>query len=141
MTESKNETPPPAVDGDRKVSSVSTAPSEEELITVSPLIRYLNHALSGVTETSKVAVRINKSTLESEFEPVKPWIQRTTTAALFGISTWAVWYRRRRLDRVGGLVSLAGASRPVLSGVSWAAGIAGGLNSRAMLTGNQKTDR
>ncbi|KAJ2773854.1 hypothetical protein IWQ56_000427 [Coemansia nantahalensis] len=98
--------------------------------TVSPAIRYVNHALSGVTEASQVAVRISEDATQIEYEPARPWIRHATTAALFGATAAAIWYRRLRLARVGGLVSLAGASRPVLSGLAWTTGIAGALNAR-----------
>ncbi|KAJ2714539.1 hypothetical protein H4R19_001676 [Coemansia spiralis] len=108
----------------------SPAGDTVRLHTVSPAIRYLNHALSGITEASQVAVRISDGATTIEYEPVRPWIRHATTAALFGATAAAIWYRRLRLARVGGMVSLAGASRPVLSGLAWTTGIAGALNAR-----------
>ncbi|KAJ1958335.1 hypothetical protein GGI12_004760, partial [Dipsacomyces acuminosporus] len=98
--------------GDRKTP-------DPEYIYVSPAIRYINHSLSGITEASRIAVRINKETMDVEYEPTKIWLKRTTSIALFGATSLTIWYRRKRLQAVGGLVSLAGASRPALSGVAW----------------------
>ncbi|KAI7820907.1 hypothetical protein BX661DRAFT_188774 [Kickxella alabastrina] len=95
--------------------------SQPEYIVVSPILRLLNHAFAGITETPRIAVR-----------PTKLWLKRTTTVVLLGIAAGTLWYRRLQLQRVNGLVSLAGASRPVLSGIVWTAGIAGALNARPL---------
>ncbi|KAI9467694.1 hypothetical protein LPJ78_004128 [Coemansia sp. RSA 989] len=97
---------------------------------VSPFIRYFNHCLAGITESRQIAVRIDPDTMDIEYEPTKSWLKNATTLSLLGATVAAIMYRRRRLEKVGGLVSLAGASRPILSGVAWFAGIAGLLNAR-----------
>ncbi|KAJ1957602.1 hypothetical protein EC988_000749 [Linderina pennispora] len=106
------------------------ANNEADYITVSPFIRYMNHALAGITEAPRIAVRVNPKTMDVEYEPTKLWLKNTATVALFGATAWAIWYRRRRLEAVNGLLSLAGASRPVLAGLAWTTGIAGALNLR-----------
>ncbi|KAJ1766978.1 hypothetical protein LPJ74_005605 [Coemansia sp. RSA 1843] len=139
MSEIKSDNATSNKNADTATSPSAKSSPQAGFINVSPFIRHLNHAFSGVTESSRVAVRFNKDTMDAEYEPAKIWLRWTTTALLFGISAGAVWYRRKSLEKVGGLVSLAGASRPILSGVSWTAGIAGGLNSRPALM-EQKTD-
>ncbi|PIA14859.1 hypothetical protein COEREDRAFT_82462 [Coemansia reversa NRRL 1564] len=101
-----------------------------DLIAVNPFIRYLNHALAGITETRQVALRIGRDGKNVEYEPTKSWIRYTTTALLLGLTVAAIRYRRKRLENVGGLVSLSGPSRPILAGAAWTTGIAGLLNAR-----------
>ncbi|KAJ2840683.1 hypothetical protein J3B02_006187 [Coemansia erecta] len=104
----------------------------DEYIIVSQPLRLLNHAFSGITESSKVAVRVNKQTMDIDYEPTKVWVKNTATATLLGAAAAAIWYRRKRLRDVNGLVSLAGASRPVLSGIAWTTAICGLLNARPL---------
>ncbi|KAJ2832537.1 hypothetical protein GGI24_001196 [Coemansia furcata] len=99
-------------------------------IVVSPFMRILNHSFAGITESRRIAVRINKQTMNVDYEPTNLWYKRVASTALFGITIATALYRRKRLERVGGLVSLTGASRPVMSGVAWTTGIAAVLNSR-----------
>ncbi|KAJ1900802.1 hypothetical protein LPJ66_001225 [Kickxella alabastrina] len=106
--------------------------SQPEYIVVSPILRLLNHAFAGITETPRIAVRVKKDTTDVDYEPTKLWLKRTTTVVLLGVAVGTLWYRRLQLQRVNGLVSLAGASRPVLSGIVWTAGIAGALNARPL---------
>ncbi|KAJ2614924.1 hypothetical protein H4S08_001475 [Coemansia sp. RSA 1365] len=101
-----------------------------DLITVNPFIRYLNHAFAGITESRKVALRIGKDGKNIEYEPTKSWLRHTTTTLLLGLTFAAIRYRRKRLENVGGLVSLSGSSRPILAGAAWTTGIAGVLNAR-----------
>lgn len=102
----------------------------EEYITVSPFIRCLNHSFAGITEASRVAVRINKKTMEVDYEPTNLWIKRAASAVLMGVTMAAVLYRSKRLEQAKGMTSLAGASRPFLHGVAWATGAATALNMR-----------
>ncbi|KAJ2796331.1 hypothetical protein H4R20_005563 [Coemansia guatemalensis] len=117
------------VDNDDK-GSAPHSDKGADLITVNPFIRYLNHALAGITETQQVAVRIGRDGTNIEYEPTKLWLRHTTTAILFGLTVAAVLYRRKRLEKVGGLVSLSGSSRPILAGAAWTTGIASVLNAR-----------
>ncbi|KAJ2488718.1 hypothetical protein IWW37_004566 [Coemansia sp. RSA 2050] len=103
---------------------------DQGFISVSPFMRILNHSFAGITESRQIAVRINKKTMDVDYEPTNLWFKRTTSTVLLGITIATILYRRKRLQRVGGMVSLAGASRPVLSGVAWTTGIAAVLNSR-----------
>ncbi|KAJ2705893.1 hypothetical protein FB645_002077 [Coemansia sp. IMI 203386] len=103
-----------------------------EYITVSQTLRLLNHALSGITESSQIAVRVNKQTMDVDYEPTKTWVKNIATTTLLGTTAAAIWYRRKRLRDVNGLVSLAGASRPVLSGIAWTTAICGLLNARPL---------
>ncbi|KAJ2781643.1 ATP-dependent DNA helicase MER3 [Coemansia javaensis] len=103
---------------------------DEGLCAVSSALRYTNHALAGITESPRVAVRISPDGKQVEYEPTKTWLKHTATAVLLGTAAAAMWWRRRQLHMAGGLVSLAGASRPILAGVAWTAGIAGVLNAR-----------
>ncbi|KAJ2451339.1 hypothetical protein EV183_003667 [Coemansia sp. RSA 2336] len=107
---------------------------------VSPFIRYFNHCLAGITESRQVAVRIDPDTMDAEYEPTKTWLKNATTLSLLGATAAAIMYRRRRLEKVGGLVSLAGASRPILSGVAWFTGIAGLLNARPTRQSSQSSE-
>ncbi|KAJ2000772.1 hypothetical protein GGI04_000608 [Coemansia thaxteri] len=107
-----------------------SATSDPDYIVVSPFMRFMNHSFAGITETPRVAVRINRQTMDVDYEPTNLWLKRTASTLLFGITAATVWCRRKRLARVGGLVSLTGASRPILSGIAWTAGIAAVLNSR-----------
>ncbi|KAJ2077035.1 hypothetical protein H4R24_005368 [Coemansia sp. RSA 988] len=102
----------------------------DDMITVNPFIRYLNHALAGITETRQVALRVGKDGANVEYEPIKSWLRYTTTALLLGLTVAAIRYRRKRLENVGGLVSLSGPSRPILAGAAWTTGITGVLNAR-----------
>ncbi|KAJ2745843.1 hypothetical protein GGI20_001844 [Coemansia sp. BCRC 34301] len=102
----------------------------EDFVVVSPFMRILNHSFAGITESRRIATRINKKTMDIDYEPANLWFKRAASVALFGITAATVLYRRMRLKRVGGLVSLTGASRPVLSGIAWTTGIAAVLNSR-----------
>ncbi|KAJ2722064.1 hypothetical protein GGI07_003551 [Coemansia sp. Benny D115] len=113
-----------------KDTSTAAGEAQPEYITVSWPVRMINHAFSGITEAPRIAVRMEKKTMSVEYEPTKLWIKRTATAALFAVAAGAALYRRKRLQDVNGLVSLAGASRPILSGVTWSMGIAGALNAR-----------
>ncbi|KAJ1986832.1 hypothetical protein GGI25_006166 [Coemansia spiralis] len=113
-----------------KATTSYSQSQKPEYITVTPFIRYANHAFAGITESPKVAVKFNKTTREAEYEPTKLWLKRSATALLFALTASTIWYRRKRLEMVGGLVSLTGASRPVLSGAAWATGITGVLNCR-----------
>ncbi|KAJ1721515.1 ATP-dependent DNA helicase MER3 [Coemansia erecta] len=97
---------------------MTDAASEPEYIVVSQPLRLLNHAFAGITESPQIAVRVNRRTMDADYEPTKRWIKNAATAVLFGATAAAVWYRRKRLRAVGNLVSLAGASRPVLSGIA-----------------------
>ncbi|KAJ2445241.1 hypothetical protein GGF42_006065 [Coemansia sp. RSA 2424] len=101
-----------------------------DFIVVSPFMRILNHSFAGITESRQIAVRINKKTTHVDYEPTNLWFKRAASTVLFGITAATILYRRKRLERVGGLVSLTGASRPVLSGIAWTTGIAAALNSR-----------
>ncbi|KAJ2021266.1 hypothetical protein H4S04_000139 [Coemansia sp. S16] len=101
-----------------------------DYIVVSPFMRILNHSLAGITESRRIAVRINKQTMDVDYEPTNLWFKRAATTVLFGITIATFLYRRKRLERVGGLVSLTGASRPIMSGIAWTTGIAAVLNSR-----------
>ncbi|KAJ2756701.1 hypothetical protein H4R27_002525 [Coemansia aciculifera] len=99
-------------------------------IVVSPFMRVLNHSFAGITESRRIAVRINKQTMDVDYEPTNLWFKRAASTVLFGITIATFLYRRKRLQQVGGLVSLTGASRPVMSGIAWTTGIAAVLNSR-----------
>ncbi|KAJ2894137.1 hypothetical protein IWW38_002663 [Coemansia aciculifera] len=108
----------------------TTTSNEPDVIVVSPFMRVLNHSFAGITESRRIAVRINKKTMDVDYEPTNLWLKRATSLVLFGLTAATFLYRRKRLERVGGLVSLTGASRPVLSGLAWTTGIAAVLNSR-----------
>ncbi|KAJ1677297.1 hypothetical protein EV182_006463, partial [Spiromyces aspiralis] len=76
------------------------------------------------------AVKVNPQTGQAIYEPANRYAKHITTALLALTSVWAVRQRRIMLERVNGLVSLAGASRPMLTTLAWTAGILACLNAR-----------
>ncbi|KAJ1915481.1 hypothetical protein H4219_004299 [Mycoemilia scoparia] len=93
-------------------------------------IRCLNHAFSGITESKQVPVAIYPGTSKIDYEPVNPLIKYTATALLALTVVWSIRKRRQVLEKANGMVSLTGASRPILTSIAWTSGIMALLNSR-----------
>ncbi|KAJ2307030.1 hypothetical protein IWW54_004533, partial [Coemansia sp. RSA 2705] len=90
--------------GDSNEPLAPQSPDNGGYQPVNPFIRYFNHCLAGITESRRIAVRINPVTMDVEYEPTKGWLKHATTLSLFGLTAATIIYRRRRLEQVGGLV-------------------------------------